>query len=84
MIDIYHMAERAFRVFRQSGWGVAPSGNLHAALAALELPGVPRPHRGDGLDNQRRQHPVVHICQLLDVEAAFAGSVLAEFGEQIR
>jgi len=44
-------------------------------LASLAL--VPRSH-GGRLDGQGLQHLLVHISELLYVEAAFAGRVLAE------
>ncbi len=49
-------------------------------LASLAL--VPRSHGGDRLDGQGLQHLLVHISELLYVEAAFAGRVLAELCEQ--
>ena len=49
-------------------------------LASLAL--VPRSHGGDRLDGQGLQHLLVLISELLYVEAAFAGRVLAELCEQ--
>ena len=36
----------------------------------------------NGLDCHRLQHLLVHISELLDIEAAFAGRVLAELWEE--
>src|SRR5664279_1834467 len=43
---------------------------------------MPRSSGGDGFDDQSLQHFLVYISELLDVEAAFAGRVLAELCEQ--
>src|SRR6266436_1255498 len=43
---------------------------------------VPRSYGGNGFDDQCFQYFLVHISELLDVEAALAGSVLAELCEQ--
>jgi hypothetical protein len=43
---------------------------------------VPSSHSGDGFDDQRLQHLVVHISEFLDVEAAPTGLVLAELRTQ--
>jgi hypothetical protein len=42
---------------------------------------VPRPHSSNRFRDHERQYHLVHICELLDVEAAFAGRVLPELGE---
>jgi hypothetical protein len=51
---------------------------------ALGLPrarwvgGLPSSSGGDGFEDQRLQHLLVYISELLDIEAALAGRVLAE------
>ena len=53
-----------------------------ALLSIGSLARVPRSLGGNGFDDHVLQHFLVHIGQFLDVEAALAGRVLAELGEQ--
>ena len=43
---------------------------------------VPRPYSGDGLDDKRLQHRLVHIGKSFDVQAGLARGVPAELSEQ--
>src|ERR1700693_1846271 len=51
-------------------------------LSAIFSVQAPRSHRSDSFEDHRLQHLLVHISELLDVEAALAGRVLAELREQ--
>src|SRR5258708_418546 len=59
----------------------------HQALADPQSPGglllsLPGSLRRQRIHDQSLQHLLVHIRQLLDVETALAGGVLAEFRQQ--
>ena len=46
----------------------------------LWLASVPSSAGGEGFSDQAFQHLLIYISKLLDIEAAFAGRVLAELG----
>jgi hypothetical protein len=87
MSDYYDtpQPQREFGIYRPLNKGkLLDRGQPGRERARLKLPlaRVPRPYFGDGLDDQRLQHRLVHISEFLDVEAALANGVPAELGEQ--
>src|SRR5260221_1477358 len=63
---------------------VGRSGTIlgHRSPGPETLARVPRSYGGNGFDDQCFQNFLVNICELLDVEAALAGGVLAELCDQ--
>src|SRR5258708_37504988 len=55
---------------------------VHSACRGWLLARVPGSYGGDGFRDQGLQHLLVHISELLDVETAPAGRVLAELCQQ--
>ena len=52
------------------------------SFGLASLAQMPRSRDGDGFDDQRLQHFLVHIGEIRDVEATLTGGVLAKIIEQ--